>query len=189
MGDLAALLANALGLDGEYAAKLGYLHDIGRRIDPNDHICASYRFLTEQCCADDTYICLTHSFLNGDLSCICACPLSEQSVGCAAVKAFAEAHANTDCDRSVQLCGLLCLPDGGTSLEARTDDIEARRGTHAGSAQHRAAEQAQDLYRGKTGTSRLRLLRGACSAGYLKRDGAAATERRLLIRLRDNHFL
>ena len=143
VGDLAALIAGELGLDAEYAAVLGYLHDIGRRIDSPNHMYAGYKYLTDEGCGDYAFICLTHSFLNNDVSLTCARPLSPQSEGYDTVKRFVETHENTDYDRIIQVCDLLCLHSGGATLEDRIADIESRKGTHARSPEHRAAAIAQ----------------------------------------------
>lgn len=146
VGDLAGMIAADMGLDCEYATVLGYLHDIGRRIDPGNHMYAGYRYLIEHGYEQYPFICLTHSFLNNDVECICGRLLSPESDGYAEVKAFAEAHENTDYDRIIQTCDLLWLHTGGTTLEARIDDIEARKGTHAKSAYHRTIAARQKTY-------------------------------------------
>ena len=143
VGDLAALIAGELGLDAEYAAILGYLHDIGRRIDTHNHMYAGYRYLTDEGYGDYAFICLTHSFLNNDVTLTCARQLSPSSEGYGTVKRFVEQRENTDYDRIIQICDLLCLHTGGATLEERIADIEARKGTHPRSAQHRAAAIAQ----------------------------------------------
>ncbi len=146
VGDLAGMIANEMGLDPEYATVLGYLHDIGRKVDPGNHIYAGYKFLKENGYDEYAYICLTHSFLNNDTECICGRLLPAESEGYAEVKAFVEAHENTDYDRIVQTCDLLCLHTGGTTLEERIDDIEARKGTHAKSKYHRETAVKQKAY-------------------------------------------
>ena len=146
VGDLAAMIADEMGLDAEYAATLGYLHDIGRRIDPGNHIYAGYRYLREQGYGEYAFICLTHSFLNNDIECICGRLLPPESEGYDEVKAFVQAHENTDYDRIIQTCDLLCLHTGGTTLEERIDDIESRKGTHAKSKYHRETAVAQKAY-------------------------------------------
>ena len=143
VGDLAGMIAGELGLDAACARVLGYLHDVGRKVDPGNHMYAGYRFLNENGYGEYAFICLTHSFLNNDIECICGRLLSPESEGYAEVKAFVEAHENTDYDRIIQTCDLLCLHTGGVTLEERIDDIEARKGTHAKSAYHRAAALAQ----------------------------------------------
>ena len=143
VGDLAGMIAGGIGLDPEYAAVLGYLHDIGRKTDPGNHIYAGYRFLMDHGYEEYAFVCLTHSFLNNDIECICGRLLPPESEGYDEVKAFVEAHENTDYDRIIQTCDLLCLHTGGTTLEERIDDSESRKGTHAKSAYHRETATAQ----------------------------------------------
>ena len=114
VGDLAGKIAGGLGLDPEYATVLGYLHDVGRKIIPDNHAYAGYRFLTDNGYGEYAFICLTHSFLNNDIECVCGRLLPPQNEGYAEVKAFVESHENTDYDRVVQTCDLLCLHSGGS---------------------------------------------------------------------------
>ena len=107
---------------------------------------AGYKFLKDNGYGAYAFICLTHSFLNNDIECICGRLLSPESEGYAEVKTFVESHKNTDYDRIIQTCDLLCLHTGGTTLEERIDDIESRKGTHAKSAYHRKAAMAQKTY-------------------------------------------
>ena len=143
VGNLAALIAGAIGENGEYAAVLGYLHDIGRKINSENHIYAGYKYLKENGYEEYAPICLTHSFLNNDIECICASFLPEDSEGYDIVKAFVETHEYTIYDKIIQVCDLLCLHTGGTTIEARIDDIESRRGTHYKSQYHRESAIAQ----------------------------------------------
>ena len=143
VGDLAGMIAGEMGLDAEYATVLGYLHDIGRKVDSGNHMYAGYRWLKEHGFEEYAFICLTHSFLNNDIECICGEQLSPESEGYAEVRAFVESHRNTDYDRIIQTCDLLCLHTGSTTLEARIDDIESRKGTHAKSAYHRETAARQ----------------------------------------------
>ncbi|MBQ7546786.1 MAG: HD domain-containing protein [Clostridia bacterium] len=146
VGNLAAMIAQEMGLDAQYAATLGYLHGIGRRIDPDNHIYAGYRYLKSLGYDEYAFICLTHSFLNNDIECICGRLLPPESEGYDEVRAFVQAHENTDYDRIIQTCDLLCLHTGGTTLRERIDDIESRKGTHAKSQYHREIAIAQKAY-------------------------------------------
>ena len=94
VGDLAGLIAGEMGLDPEYASTLGYLHDVGRKVDPGNHIYAGYKYLKENGYDEYAFICLTHSFLNNDIECICGRLLPPESEGYAEVKAFVESHKN-----------------------------------------------------------------------------------------------
>ena len=146
VGDLAGMIAGEMGLDAEYATVLGYLHDIGRKVDPGNHMYAGYKFLKDSGYDEYAFICLTHSFLNNDIECICGRLLPPESEGYEEVKAFVKSHENTDYDRIIQTCDLLCLHTGGTTLDERIDDIESRKGTHAKSKQHRETAVAQKAY-------------------------------------------
>ena len=130
-------------VDGEYAACLGYLHDVGRKTDPFNHAYAGYLYLTERGLCDYAFICLTHSFLENDLDNVCGRPLPPGSRGYAFIKKFVEERRNTDFDRIIQICDLLCTSDGPTSLGERLADIESRKGVHPGSARHRATAEKQ----------------------------------------------
>ena len=146
VGELAGMIAKDMGLDSEYATVLGYLHDIGRKIDPGNHIYAGYKYLTDIGYGEYAFICLTHSFLNNDIECICGRLLPPSIEGYDIVKTFVETHENTDYDRIIQTCDLLCLHTGGTTLEERIKDIEFRKGTHAKSKYHREAAFSQKEY-------------------------------------------
>ncbi len=146
VSELAGMIAERMGLDPEYAAVLGMLHDIGRKVDPGNHMYAGYKFLKENGYPEYAFICLTHSFLNNDIECICGELLSPQSEGYAEVKDFVEKCEYTDYDRIIQTCDLLCLHSGGTTLEERIADIESRKGTHSKSQYHRRAAAAQKDY-------------------------------------------
>lgn len=147
VGNLAGLIAKELGLDSEYATTLGYLHDIGRRINNDNHIYAGYKYLVDNGYEEYSFICLTHSFLNNDMECIAAQLLPEDTEGYKTVKEVVESHENSDYDRIIQVCDLLCVHTGGTTMEERLNDIESRRGTHSKSAYHReiAFKQKEDI--------------------------------------------
>lgn len=147
VGNLAGMIANELGLDGEYATILGYLHDIGRKVDPGNHMYAGYKYLKHNGYEEYAYICLTHSFLNNDIECICGCLLPPESEGYDEVKTFVKNHENTDYDRIIQTCDLLCVDKGGLTFEDRINDIESRKGTHKKSKYHKeiAKNQKADI--------------------------------------------
>lgn len=143
VGDLAGMIAEELGLDSQFATVLGYLHDIGRKTEPDNHIYAGYEYLKNNGFDEYAFICLTHSFLNNDIKCICGCFLEPESRGYDEVKAFVEKHNYTMYDKIIQTCDLLCLHTGGTTLEQRIEDIESRKGTHHKSQYHKDTATAQ----------------------------------------------
>lgn len=143
VGELAGMIAKELSLDEEHATVLGYLHDIGRKIEPQNHMYAGYEYLINNGYEEYAYICLTHSFLNNDIECICGCFLPRDSRGYDFVEKFIKSHENTMYDTIIQICDLLCLHSGGTTLTKRIDDIESRKGTHYKSSYHRQAAENQ----------------------------------------------
>ncbi len=143
VGDLAGMIAKELSLDSEYATVLGYLHDIGRKYESDNHIYAGYEYLKENGYEDYAFICLTHSFLDNDIECICGCFLSPDSRGYSEVKEFIKNHPYTLYDKIIQICDLLCLHSGGTTLEDRIEDIEQRKGTHYKSQYHKSVAMKQ----------------------------------------------
>ena len=64
-GELASVLAEEIGLDGDTAKKLGILHDIGRKFDFSfRHTIRGYEYLAAMGFEKDAICCLTHSFLS-----------------------------------------------------------------------------------------------------------------------------
>lgn len=49
-------------VDEEYAISLGYLHDIGRKINHKNHTIEGYKLLCSEGFDEEARICLTHSF-------------------------------------------------------------------------------------------------------------------------------
>ena len=141
VGDLACRIASALGYDGDFAAGLGYLHDIGRKIDSPNHVYAGWKYLTELGLDEYAAVCMTHSFLENDIECTCARAPQPTDLGYDTIKEFLKNHQNSFYDRLIQLCDLLCMHTGPVSLAERIADIERRKGTHAKSAYHRACAE------------------------------------------------
>ncbi len=147
VGDLAGKIAAALGKDADYAAGLGYLHDIGRKLDSPNHVYAGWEHLTALGLEEYAGVCLTHSFLENEITNTCARVPDPNGRGYAQVKKYVETHENTFYDRLIQLCDLLCMHTGPVSLNERIEDIQSRKGTHPGSAKHRAcAEKLLDSF-------------------------------------------
>ena len=103
VGILAGRIAEKAGADGEYAVCLGFLHDVGRKIDTKNHAIAGYRYLLQNGYTDYADICLTHSFLNNDIDCICACLMSRDAKEFEFIKEFVKNHKNTLYDKIIQI--------------------------------------------------------------------------------------
>ncbi len=140
VGNAAFKIAEALGLDAEYAITLGYIHDIGKSLDNfKNHIIGGYNYLKELG-YDEEYaaICMTHSYLNNDVICTAGgIPPDKEKKA-----AFIAQHEYTIYDRIINLCDLICTSKVVT-LEKRLIDIMIRRGVHENTVYH--IKEAQKL--------------------------------------------
>ena len=74
VGDTAAVIAKAIGLENpDYARALGYVHDIGKHLNEDNvewHDVLGFQYLLSQGIDEqDAWICMTHSYINGDYRC------------------------------------------------------------------------------------------------------------------------
>lgn len=135
VGRAAERIANQLGLDGDYAKALGYLHDIGRKINHPNHAIEGYNFLMKLKHPLEAKICMTHSFVENDIDAIAEKPLKD-SPAFPFVNSFLQEHPCTLYDNIIQLCDLFCLSKGFTTVERRMYDIVSRKGVHENSVYH-----------------------------------------------------
>lgn len=136
VGDTAAVIAKALKLeDPEYARALGYVHDIGKYIDGKNvewHDVQGYQYLLEQGIDEqDAYICLTHSYINGDYKCVAGGIPKEHPLRCEAL----QKHPYNTYEEIINLCDLMCLFQTMT-MEKRLIDLLTRKGIHENSHYH-----------------------------------------------------
>jgi putative nucleotidyltransferase with HDIG domain len=143
VGTLAGRIAEKLGLDVEYAVSLGYIHDIGRKIDSKNHVIVGYRFLEANGYSDYSFVCLTHSFLNNDINCVAGHPLAKDAIEYDFLKEYVTNHKNTLYDKIIQICDLLCKDSGFATLEDRLNDIQSRRGVTDNCAYHKQIAEKQ----------------------------------------------
>jgi len=118
-------------LDSEKAYVCGLLHDIGRREGIYDlhHTIFGYVYLKELGYEEVGKICLTHSFINHDISDFNGkFDCSEDELY------FMKSYLNTaiydDYDKLIQLCDYLALPTGFCILEKRMIDVALRKGVN-----------------------------------------------------------
>lgn len=133
VGNAAGVIANALKLDADYAKTLGYIHDIGKRVgDFHNHVINGYNYMKELN-FDDEYceICLTHSYLNNDISCTAGGmpPKTEFLVN------FIENHEYSIYEKIINLCDLMCT-NKVLTVDKRLIDIMIRRGTFDNTQYH-----------------------------------------------------
>lgn len=134
VGATAAVIAEALGLDPEYAEILGLIHDIGKRNTKEVvfHDILGYEYLRSMG-VDDKYaaVCLTHSYLNNDDTCVAGGYLPENRFR----TEFIRNHVYTEHEKIINLCDLMCSRQRMT-MEARMIDLLSRKGIHENSAYH-----------------------------------------------------
>ena len=131
VGDTAAVIAEALHLeDPERARALGYVHDIGKYENPRDvrwHDVLGYEYLlSEGIDEEDAFICLTHSYINGDYTCTAGVIPDEHELRCE----YLQKHEYTTYEEIINLCDLMCLFETMT-MEKRLIDLLVRKGVHA----------------------------------------------------------
>lgn len=133
VGNTAAKIASALGLDAEKAKTLGYIHDIGKGIGEfKDHVMNGYQYLLELG-YDEEYanICLVHSYLNNDVMCTAGgiprdIPFRTE---------FIKNHEYTIYEKIINLCDLMCTSVVMT-VDKRLIDIVIRRGAYSNTQYH-----------------------------------------------------
>ena len=152
------LPSNILNADTAYV--LGLLHDIGRREGVTDmrHIVDGYRYMKSLGYDICARICLTHSFPYKDIRSYNGqndCAMEETEF----IKSFLDNAEYDDCDRLIQLCDALALPDGATSIEKRLVDVVIRRGFNDLTIpKWKAFLELKDHFDKKTGTDIYKLI-------------------------------
>lgn len=139
-GKLAGQLAEASGLNGEKARKLGILHDYGRKIIHNsEHIIRGYEELVDKGLEEEAISCLTHSFLGGGRSAWNDEPeegfyLDEEGNPCKKegtekddLSEFLDNYDYTKYDIILNISDLMATSHGIVSPSERIADIATRR--------------------------------------------------------------
>lgn len=140
VGACAEKIARALNLDTELALTLGLIHDIGKMYGTiMTHDLDGYQLLTERG-YDEYYanICLTHSFLNNDVTCTAGKVPENNDFR----NEFLNTHEYTIYEKIINLCDLLCTKRVMT-LEQRLVELAIRKGIYENTKYH--LEYAQKL--------------------------------------------
>ena len=129
VGIAAKRIAIALNLDSEYAKVLGYIHDIGRKINHNNHPIEGYKYLIKLGYFKEASISLTHSFINNDINITAGGGLKDID-SYKYIEGFLKKTPISPYDNIIQLCDLFCLETGFTTIEKRLLDISLRKGVY-----------------------------------------------------------
>lgn len=135
-------IADKLGVDSNRAMALGYLHDIGRKIDHPNHAIEGYRYMVNKGYKEDGAICLTHSFIDNDIN-LTAGGIPRNPEKYEYINNFLINNPCTIYDNIVQMSDLFCLETGFTTVENRLLDITKRKGVYPNSLAH--FEKAMEL--------------------------------------------
>jgi HD superfamily phosphodiesterase len=127
----AETIALNCSLDGDKAAILGLLHDIGRYegVTGLRHIFSGYKLMNEKGYSCVARICLTHTFSYKNIHVFQGkfdCSEAEESM----LKEKLEEIEYDDYDKLLQLCDSISLAEGVCTLEKRLIDVAKRNGVN-----------------------------------------------------------
>ena len=135
VGRAAERIAKSIGINSEKALIYGYLHDIGRMINHNNHPIEGYNYLINLGFENEARICLTHSFIDNDINKTAGGgPKDKDSYDF--INNYLLNHPHNVYDNIIQLCDLFCLETGFTTIEKRLLDISNRKGIYDNSLEH-----------------------------------------------------
>ncbi len=133
VGNAAGVIAEKLGLDKEKAIVLGYIHDIGKKIESSEnHEDKGYKYIVKLGYPKEyAEICIMHSYLNNDPLCVAGgiVEMSNEK------EQFIKEYKSTMYNRIISLCDLMCYTKQ-TTLEKRIIEIISRKGVHENTEYH-----------------------------------------------------
>ena len=127
VGLAARRIADSLDLNDNYALIIGYLHDIGRKINHNNHPIDGYKYLKELGYDEIARYSLTHSFYDCKIkNTIGLGPDTKEKYDY--INNYLNSIHPSIYDNIVHLCDLFCLETGFTTIEKRMLDVISRKG-------------------------------------------------------------
>lgn len=129
----AGTIAAACGMDAGRAAVLGLLHDIGRYegVRGLHHAVAGYQLLMERAFPEGARVCVTHSFLTGDVRHFGGGAMDVSDEELRLIETVL-ARPFDDYDRLIQLCDALTWGEGVCLMERRLVEAFLRHGVFEG---------------------------------------------------------
>ena len=157
VGEAASMIAKKLNLDEDYAKTLGYLHDIGRLISHVNHPVIGYMYLNSLGYFQEARVALTHSFINNDITLTAG--MGPQGEVYDFINDYLRENPPTIYDNIIQLCDLISLDTGFTTIEKRLLDVTKRKGVSENSLRHFIAlENLKEMFEEKMEMSIYELL-------------------------------
>ncbi len=134
VGQAGGIIAAAVGADPDSTEALGMIHDIGK-INTTEvvfHDLLGWEYMMKLGYDEvSSAVCLTHSYLNNDDTCVAGGYLPENKFR----KDFIRDHKYTEEEKIINLCDLMCK-DHLMTFEDRMIDLLGRKGIHPNSAYH-----------------------------------------------------
>ncbi len=135
VGIAARRIAEKLNLNQDFALSVGYLHDIGRKINHNNHPIEGYFYLKSLGYDNIARYSITHSFLNNDITkTVGTGPNDPESYKF--INNYLNSIDKDLFDNIIHLCDLMCLESGFTTIEKRILDVITRKGISENSYSH-----------------------------------------------------
>lgn len=142
VGNIVKVIAQALkergyDIDIAKATALGYVHDISKYTKNfHNHAMNGYKYLKDKGFDEDyCNICLTHSYLNNDITCT-AGELPDPNENLFLTN-FIKTHQYTLEEKLINLCDLMCLQNGkACTVDKRLVDIIIRKGAYSNTQYH-----------------------------------------------------
>ena len=134
VGMAAGRIAKELNVDEDFAITIGYMHDIGRKIDHKNHTIEGYNYLIKLGYPEIARYCLTHSFVNNVIPNTIGSGPDQKSYEI--ISNYLNSIDLNIYDNIIQLCDLFCLETGFTTFEKRILDITRRKGVYDNSIGH-----------------------------------------------------
>ena len=136
VGHAAQVIARAADMDDEKAYLMGLLHDIGRYegVRGLHHAVAGYALLMDRGWPEGARVCVTHSFVTGNIDHFGGGALDVSEAEMALVLRILDTPFD-DYDRLIQLCDALTWGEGVCLMEKRMVDVVLRHSAFPGMAE------------------------------------------------------
>ena len=126
IGIAAKRIIDSLGLNGNFALEIGYLHDIGKKIDKENSLIAGYNYLKELGYDNIAKYSITHAFYYNNIDYNPYHELNPNNYDF--INDFLNNNHVDLFSNVLHLCGLFCTDKGFTTVEKGLLEIAKRKG-------------------------------------------------------------